>query len=333
MQPSEPFVEDYPSPTPFGPPRVQLSSKADNDLSLHRAGLRKAPTLPRKISSNSLTATESARTVHRLSETTPYVQYPRGESSTISLNDRDPELVAAAGSQATTDAHVVDLPMEAEPFSLSPQSATSTSTSVTNSITTRQDHLESVLSQPAQTNRKIMDLEIRNTSLMAVNNLLEKQTLKQATEMKDLRKRIVHMTKFPISNFSAGAADRDVCSDEDEEMEEEIDAEEDLQEVGERLLKASTNVDRTIKRALLLSEQLLEDARKGLHYRPRESEIGIGLRKVIRSRDDDENENVMEDEGQSSSMIVQEIEQLLNNDEDADVLNLELDSVLSTSNT
>lgn len=154
--------------------------------------------------------------------------------------------------------------------------------------------IEEATSLPTQIHRKVMDLEIRNTSLMAVNNLLEKQSRKHASEMKELRKRIVFMTKFPQTN-TVGQDLLPVGDGEHDEEADEIEERDDLQEVGDRLLLAANNVDHAIRRALLLSEQLLTDANRGLHYRPRESEIGLGMRRVLLSNVEDDSELMSED--------------------------------------
>ncbi|CCG81048.1 protein of unknown function [Taphrina deformans PYCC 5710] len=174
----------------------------------------------------------------------------------------------------------------------SPQSLASSSGSLPKS-----DYFENAMSQPAQTNRKIMDLEIRTTSLMAVNTHLEKQTRRQATEMKEMRKRIAYLLKNPgtqpaslVENLSEDASGSEVDEDTGEE---------DLLEVGQRLRQAATVIDLSIKRALLLSEQLLGDANKGLQYRPRESEIGIGVRKVVVDSTPDVTETVEEEHSSS----------------------------------
>lgn len=148
-----------------------------------------------------------------------------------------------------------------------------------------------------------MDLEIRTTSLMAVNNQLEKQTRKQTQEMKEMRKKIANLIKYPGRGDSLAQADPDdVLDNRDSEdgEEDELGAEDDIHEVGTRLLDAAAAVDRSIRRAVLLSEQLLADARRGLHYRPRESEIGVGVRKVLQDSTPDLSELVDREEDVSA---------------------------------
>lgn len=174
----------------------------------------------------------------------------------------------------------------------SPQSSTSTSTSYERSDDMEaQAQAQAQALQPVQVNRKIMDLEIRTTSLLAVNNQLEKQTRKQAMEMKELRKQLAHANKYPGIAQSATASDDYCAAESDEELADlksDRDASNTSQKVALVLLQAASQVDRAISRALLLSDQLLEDAQKGLRYRPRESEIGIGVRRVLYEEVDDE---------------------------------------------
>lgn len=159
-----------------------------------------------------------------------------------------------------------------------------------------------------------MDLEIRNMSLLSVNNQIEKRSRDQAQELKELRRRVAQMTQTPYLRYAnandkeddffslgwhqetegsvAGASASASASAPDDKF----------QDVADALLCAAQNVDESIRRSLMLAEHLLEDAKRGLAYRPRDSEI-LGRRVLVdrtpddsRVFEDDEDEDEREDE-------------------------------------
>ena len=141
-----------------------------------------------------------------------------------------------------------------------------------------EDRVAEVIQVPtSQSSRKIMDLEIRNTSLLAVNSLIEKRARDQAKEIRELRKHMADMSKHPRLRAS------DVASYPPVEVDATLEVNSDFDSSTKSLLLAATEVDQSIARATILSESLLAEARRGLAYRPRDSEI-----MVTRVLDEDE---------------------------------------------
>ncbi|ORY86300.1 hypothetical protein BCR37DRAFT_391094 [Protomyces lactucae-debilis] len=137
--------------------------------------------------------------------------------------------------------------------------------------------------------RRMLDYEIRNTSLMAVNAHLEKQTRRQASELKQLRRHAQEArglgTMKPLSPDASEAltSDDDAWPADMEDVRRKV-------LLSDELTGTIRSLDGSIQRALLVSEQLLTDAQRGLAYRPRESEVGLGVRVLQKGDQEDEEE-------------------------------------------
>lgn len=307
---------DHVSPSPFVH-KSNIAQKEDDSNSVRSIGRGTHRSAP----SAALRSTDSPLPARRSSGTLPITmkspQEPKVAASADALSEsstlRSRRHKDEVENSSTLSPNLLPLS--------SPQSSVSTSTSTSNQ---KSDEGDSSVLQPVQINRKILDLEIRTTSLLAVNNQLEKQTRRQAIEMKDLRKRLAHAVQNPGS-ASLAPLDEDLdFSTRDEEEDnpsEQADSSHASHQVGLLLLEAASIVDRAINRALLLSDQLLEDAHKGLHYRPRESEIGVGIRRVIYDENEDES-SVQEAEGHTESQQGAEMS------DEGEISGLELQQVL-----
>lgn len=84
--------------------------------------------------------------------------------------------------------------------------------------------------QEAKKNRKILDLEITNKSLLAINSGLEVVKLKQMREIRELKKRLREGrglgTRMGVTAGEGGIVDEDDLDDDDEHTEEENSEEE-----------------------------------------------------------------------------------------------------------
>lgn len=146
-----------------------------------------------------------------------------------------------------------------------------------------------------------MDLEISNTSLLAVNKFLEKKLHKQS----------VLLHEYEASSWSAGSNSSHITpfldSEEEEDTEDEskenkipldslLDENELIDQDGIHAIQDRTNkhiefvesyerMNRSLRKCLYLSQSLLEDATKSLEYSINPDEVKLGGRVVL--NDDD----------------------------------------------
>ncbi|KAF1933907.1 uncharacterized protein M421DRAFT_51331 [Didymella exigua CBS 183.55] len=190
------------------------------------------------------------------------------------------------------------------------------------------------LAANARRERKVLDLEISNSSLLAINRSLEKEMRKQKAELKRLR-RMSRAGRFSmdaigstLDTFTAKKAS-DLSDMSEVEEEEEMPSEEEVEssdssfdESGletnvqaERdesyriedekrlqldlakhrdLLMDSQKMNESLKRCLSWTDQLIKDAQKALDYKVNVSEVRIGGRVLV--VEDDEEEETTEHE-------------------------------------
>ncbi|KAL1611788.1 hypothetical protein SLS60_000008 [Paraconiothyrium brasiliense] len=191
------------------------------------------------------------------------------------------------------------------------------------------------LAANARRERKVLDLEISNNSLMAINRSLEREMRKQKAELRRFRRmsRAGRFTADTISNleeFSAvGASEPGHLSDMSEEEEpEEVESEEhsdssfdesilsesalaerdeahrlrderrlqlDLSKHRE-LLADSAKMNQSLKRCLNWTEELIKDGQKALAYQVRVSDVQLGGR-VLSSEEQPEADQIEESHG------------------------------------
>lgn len=162
---------------------------------------------------------------------------------------------------------------------------------------------------------QVLDLEISNASLLAINKTLERQLKKQAAEIRRYR-RLSRSGRLPVMpkrrKFSKAAdpddsegyhirEDSEFEAPEDEEGEELSDeGEEDSDTTGEasdekekgpedkrltldltkhqELLDNSAKMNVSLKRCQFIADQLINEAKKALEYKIRPSDVHLGGR-------------------------------------------------------
>lgn len=194
------------------------------------------------------------------------------------------------------------------------------------------------LAANARRERKVLDLEISNSSLLAINRQLEKEVRKQKAELRRFRRmsragRFSTDTavSFPESFSAAAAGDLGELSDmseehDDVEEEPEYSSESSFDEgtmspsvLAERdaayrfrdekrlqldlskhreLLIDSQKMNQSLKRCLDWTELLIKDGRKALAYQVRVSDVQLGGR-VLSTEENPE----IEDEGVSKTLL------------------------------
>jgi hypothetical protein len=178
------------------------------------------------------------------------------------------------------------------------------------------------LAANARRERKVMDLEISNSSLLAINRTLEREMRKQTAELRRYRRlsRSGRLSLAPISRQASSgglsALTEMDSSDEDNDFSDEdplsddydsADASsEDDPEINARraakdearlqidlakhqeLLTASQQMNQSLKRCLGWTEALIGEGKKALEYKVRVSDVQIGGRVLAFDEQDDE---------------------------------------------
>ncbi|KAH9810329.1 hypothetical protein DFH28DRAFT_1132128 [Melampsora americana] len=120
----------------------------------------------------------------------------------------------------------------------------------------------------ARVNRKILDLEISNSSLLAINARLERTKLKQASEIRELRKKMRDRSIGPISSHSLYPTDdgQSIQSGPEDSESEPI-SQESLK--IENLMKE----DEKFSEAIRVIESLMNRAKAALVYQAGEKDL------------------------------------------------------------
>lgn len=182
----------------------------------------------------------------------------------------------------------------------------------------------------ARRERKVLDLEISNSSLLAINRTLEREMRKQNAELRRFRRlsRAGRLSLASHTRHSTATATTDtlsdisdvsgLSSDEDEDdylsstsssptslspgansarrmLKDETRLKLDLQK-HQQLLVDSQKMNQSLKRCLGWTEELIQDGRKALEYTVRVSEVEVGGRVLVPEEveDEDEDENGQE---------------------------------------
>jgi hypothetical protein len=169
----------------------------------------------------------------------------------------------------------------------------------------------------ARTERKIMDLEISNSSLLAINRTLEREMRKQNAELRRYRRlsRSGRLSMAPSTRSFSGAAlsttseldegnselssiqdDLSESSDEDSVVDEGVLSPDSLAEHDakhrahdekkfmldlarhQELLVDSQKLNQSLKRCLEWTEELIKEGRKALEYNVRVQDVELGGR-------------------------------------------------------
>ncbi|KTW27413.1 hypothetical protein T552_02392 [Pneumocystis carinii B80] len=119
---------------------------------------------------------------------------------------------------------------------------------------------ESDYTKFARTNRKILDLEISNTSLIALNNTLEKQSRRQMSEIKALRKKIIPdniSITSSTTDSTSNSEENDTCSQLSQNSSSSITN-------FQKFIDNSLFFTNSLKKALKLTKHLINEGRHAL---------------------------------------------------------------------
>ncbi|KAH8835552.1 hypothetical protein DL96DRAFT_1574658 [Flagelloscypha sp. PMI_526] len=235
----------------------------------------------------------------------PFVQPTASDDSTVNYGvngRRRPSLASVKGMQANVDPSSVPLPPHSPPnsaLSFSSRSSqdydsSNSSVHINGSIThtrTRTSlggtgmnalglHEPSAESQSfpvdqeqrkekveAKTNRKIADLEITNTSLLAINASMERTKNKQAKEIRELRRKL-RESRLSLPPRIYQEQVKDQAGQESEESDEEAEDGEEEPITNPKPGEKETKLDATYRRVKLLLDDLLVSGRKALETTP-----------------------------------------------------------------
>ncbi|KAG4301889.1 hypothetical protein PCANB_002124 [Pneumocystis canis] len=112
----------------------------------------------------------------------------------------------------------------------------------------------------ARTNRKILDLEISNTSLLALNDTLEKQTRRQMSEIKELRKKLITEKIYITSSTSNSTKNSDESNSDSNLSQDSNSSINDHQ----KIINNSLFFEKSLKRALKLTKHLINQGHQAL---------------------------------------------------------------------
>jgi hypothetical protein len=145
---------------------------------------------------------------------------------------------------------------------------------------------DDVTSTKARAERKIKDLEISNTSLLAINRYLEKKIKRQAKDIEQFANLLESANATPIPISTPDSSD----DEDDEVMESSLNPEEGINDVNDRTffveqaqqrtkthieyLKSADEFDKRLRKCLFMTNSLLQDAKKSLEYQVDHSPIG-----------------------------------------------------------
>lgn len=147
-------------------------------------------------------------------------------------------------------------------------------------------------SQVARLDRKVMDLEISNTSLLAVNKYLEKKlrniSLKggDANEVNEGNEEDNEeiMTSVRDLLISEGELDADA-------IDEKADLIKDRMSNHISFLETSQQIDKSIQNCLSMSELLIDSATEALNYVVNPEDVRIGGKIAVNDDDDDDDDD------------------------------------------
>lgn len=157
---------------------------------------------------------------------------------------------------ASIIAPVRPVPEQRGSFASSTFSAQSASQPLSPSSETPRSPSEAGEAEEARIHRKLLDLEITNKSLLAINSALEVTKLKQAKEIRELKRRLREgrgLSVGPSSRDSAGA----IFSD-DEDLETESDDDDEF------LVREDPELEAAHQRCKDLVDRMVDQARKAI---------------------------------------------------------------------
>ncbi|KAF2486504.1 hypothetical protein BDY17DRAFT_291611 [Neohortaea acidophila] len=203
----------------------------------------------------------------------------------------------------------------------------------------------SELAAEARRERKVLDLEISNSSLLAINASLEREVRRQRAELKSFRRlsRAGRFSFAPADRGGSGSADLGALAEEDEEDGDNMsdgdlddlssdDEDESTLSSGEplslsaqdrlakdekrlnadlekhrELLVQSQAMNQSLKRCMYATEDMIREGKKALEYHVRVSDVKLGGR-VLSTHDDgevDRREIEVADEAEGDDSVAQ----------------------------
>lgn len=142
--------------------------------------------------------------------------------------------------------------------------------------------------EEARVHRKLLDLEITNKSLLAINSALEVTKLKQAKEIRELKRRLRDGRGLPTAAAPRDSAASAIFSDEDDLTDSEDD--DDI-----LLVKEDPELEAAHQRCKDLVDHMVEQARKAILAEYDEPENTGG--KVLHPAELEEMQRQMDDDG------------------------------------
>ncbi|KAK9349272.1 hypothetical protein V1522DRAFT_396095 [Lipomyces starkeyi] len=315
--------------------RLSSSSSTATSTSLSRTRSSMA-TLTPHLSSPSFSTSIGPPNPHTSTHAPSKFVYANGEEEVLS--PRRPNL-SGSGSSTSTPSIFTPTPHIHPSSPTYSSSSQSSAVSVGDSaeVSTAMDDGDTPPAAPvetdaARTNRKILDLEISNTSLLAINRTLEREIRGQSRELRALKRWIqrhnIGGVEIDVGNLSVSETE-DSGIDDDSDKESNSSGDEDDEDVTigpfskrssvrskgtlsqsvleldglvqeeQNLLEASQAVNGSITNCLFMSDILLKEARASLSFKVSEEDLRVGGR-VLSYEDtnytyDDEEEVEIED--------------------------------------
>lgn len=233
-------------------------------------------------------------------QTTPQRERRR-TSSSLSPAFPPPEVTTAAAETPESRPRVVS---NGSSFSLDPSAPIPLAQSPVKTEANGQEITDAAIN--ARTERKVLDLEISNSSLLAINRTLERELRKQQAELRRYR-RLSRTGRLSISTSirSTSGAGLSIVSETDDGISEQasIHTPEELSDSGDddssiteestapdekrfsldlskhqELLVDSQKMNQSLKRCLGWTEELIKEGKKALEYNVQVSDIELGGR-------------------------------------------------------
>ena len=177
-------------------------------------------------------------------------------------------------------------------FASSALSALSASQPLSPSSETPRSPSEAGEAGEARFHRKLLDLEITNRSLLAINSALEVTKLKQAKEIRELKRRLRDGRGLPTTTASRESAGSAAFSDEDDFTESEDD--------DDLLIKEDPELEAAHQRCKDLIDNMVDRARKAILAEYDEPENTGG--KVLHPAELEEMQRELDQEGNDTEV-------------------------------
>lgn len=317
-----------PTPRPASPSKLSQNSSVSSVSSLRSAALLPSPVLPRPpvlARGQSANATVAARRASI-------------EEKKTAGHGRTTSIVSVSGDAARrlSGGSIAEIITPTTPLN---QITASTLVSTPDEIPTSPQELQSPikpnslekmneLAANARRERKVLDLEITNSSLAAINRTLEREMRKQTAELRRYR-RLSRSGRLSIVSSASmrtsigtldGEGGLSDMSEEESESESEIEsdssssiegslspdamAESDLRHrqkdeqrlqldlsKHQQLLVDSQKMNESLKRCLGWTEELISEGKKALAYRVRVCDVALGGRVLVEEDAEEADEN------------------------------------------